>query len=219
MKSLSDISDTTFSPNSSIDAAIKDMLSSFDEASQRRMRTSILNAKKSAIKHHDENTDASARHIFREFIPASILNQNGFSFEYEKSLQGKKPDWLDLTARMMVESYTFERGGFSSFLDRLTSFVTFKFNKYNSIIAAYSLRFVVAVYIDFLSSGPLLDEVREDPRAFRSLFDANDLLWAILFFTETQKIFSKQQYGFFCLCVDTSFEAIPNWPFDTIKCT
>lgn len=219
VNSLIEIRDITFSPYSSIDNSINEIFPNFDEESQRRMRKSILNAKKSTIKHRDENTDAAARHIFREFIPASILNQNGFFFKYEKSIQRKRPDWVDFTARLMLESYTFERGGSSSFLDRVTSSVTYKCNKYKSIIASYSLRFVVVIYIDFLSPVMLLDEFREDPGFFRSVFDVNDSLWAILLFTESRIILGKQLYEFICICVDSSYAAIPNWPFYTIKCT
>ena len=213
---MTDTGETIFSPNSSIDISIKEMLSHFSVRSQRRMRKSILNAKKAAEKHNDENTDAGARHIFREFIPASILNQNGFALEYEKPIQGKTPDWLDDTARFMVESYTYERGGSSSFLDRVTSSVSVKCNKYKNIVVANSFRFVVAVYLDFLT-GMSLDECREDSEIFRSVFDANDSLWSILFFTDTQVIGGKQQYEFLCFCADSSFEAIPNWPFCTMN--
>jgi hypothetical protein len=117
---MTNYEETTFSPNSAIDTAIKEMLPNFNVVSQGRMRKAILNAKKSAVIHRDENSDAGARHIFREFIPASVLNQNGFAFEYEKTILGKTPDWLDNTAKFMLESYTYERGGSSSFLDRIT---------------------------------------------------------------------------------------------------
>jgi hypothetical protein len=213
---MTDTGEITFSPNSAIDTAIKEMLAYFSTESQVRMRKVILNAKKAAEKHLDENTDAGARHTFREFMPASILNQNGFAFEYEKLVQGKTPDWLDDTARLMLESYTYERGGSSDFIDRVSSSVAGKCNKYKDIVTANSLRFLVAVYLDFLTCISL-DDCREDSEKFRSVFDANDSLWAILFFTETYVIGGKQQYGFFCLCADSSFEAIPNWPFDTMS--
>ena len=206
--------ETTFAPNSAIDAAIKELLPHFDNDSQRRMRKAILNAKKSAEKHRDENTDASARHIFREFIPASILNQNGFAFEYEKPMDGKTPDWLDDTAKLMLESYTYERGGSSSFLDRVTSAVAAKCNKYKDIVAARSLRFIVSVYLDFLTCMTL-DECHEDSEMFRPTFDSNDTLSAILFFTETHVVERKQHYGFFCLCADSAFAGSPKWPFPT----
>ncbi len=182
---MTDTGETTFSPNSDIDTAIKEMLLNFNEESQGRMRKAILNAKKSAEKHRDENADAGARHIFREFIPASILNEKGFAFEYEKPIQGKTPDWLDDTARLMLKSYTYERGGSSSLLNRLTSSVTCKCNKYKDIIAGNSLRFVVTIYLDFLT-GMSLDDCREASELFRSVFDANDSLWAI---------FSSQKRG------------------------
>ena len=212
---MPDTETATFSPNPAIDAAIKGLLPSFSIRSQRRMKKAILNAKKSAEKHRDENTDAAARHIFREFIPAAILNQNGFAFEYEVRLDGRTPDWLDDSAKLMLESYTYERGGTSGLLERLTSSVTEKCTKYKDIIAANTFRFVLAVYLDFLT-GISLDECREDVESFRSLFDTNDSLWALLFFTETYARGRTQYYGFLCLCVDSSYEAISNWPFDTI---
>ena len=180
------------------------------------MQKAILHAKKAAEKQRDENTDAGARHIFREFIPASILNKNGFAFEYERPIEGKRPDWLDYTARLMLESYTYERGASSPFLVRVTAAITDKCNKYTEIIEANSIRFMVAVDPDFLT-GILLDECREDPKMFRPIFDANNLLCAILFFTETQVVRGRQNYGFFCVCKDSSFEAVPNWPFETVK--
>jgi len=158
-----------FSPNAAIDTAIKELLPNFSPESQRRMRKAILDAKKSAEKHHDENTDAGARHIFREFIPASILNQSGFAFEYERPISGKKPDWVDESANLMLDSYTYERGGTSSFLDRVTALIADKCGRYKDIIAATSLRFVVFVYLDFLT-GMSLDECREDAEPFRPVF-------------------------------------------------
>jgi len=213
---MSDSGEIIFSPNSAIDTDIKEMLPHFSPESQRRMQKAILDAKKAAEKQLDENTDAGARHIFREFIPASILNKNGFALEYERPIEGKRPDWLDDTARLMLESYTYERGASSRFLVRLTAAITDKSNKYKEIIEANSLRFVVAVYLDFLT-GMLLDECREDSKMFRSIFDANNSLWAILFFTETHFVRGRQDYGFFCVCKDSSFKAVPNWPFETVQ--
>jgi hypothetical protein len=74
----------------------------------------------------------------------------------------------------------------------------------------------VAIYLDFLT-GISLDDCRENSEIFRSVFDDNESLWAILFFTETHVIDGKQHYGFFCLCADSSVEAIPNWPFPTMN--
>lgn len=212
---MSNTNETIFSPNSSIDNAIKELLPNFSTVSQGRMRKAILNAKKAAVKHQDENTDSGARHIFREFIPASILNQNGFTFEYEKTIQGKTPDWLDEAAKMMIESYTYERGGSSKFINRISSSITDKCNKYKDIVTANSFHLIVAVYLDFLT-GMSCEDCREDSEAFRSLFNDNDSLWAILFFTETMVIGGKQQYEYLCLCADSTFMSIPNWPFKTI---
>lgn len=205
-----------FSPNKAIDVAIKRMLLNFDPASQRRMKKAILSAKKSAEKHRDENTDASARHIFREFIPASILNQHGFAFEYEKSIDGKTPDWLDNKENIILECYTFERGGSSNFIDRTIFSITEKCNKYKNIAIENSFRFVVAVYLDFLS-GVSLEECHKNSKIFQAIFEANDSLWAILFFTETQALAGKQQYGFFCLGKESSTFTIPNWPFQLLE--
>ncbi len=208
--------DTIYSPNSAINAAINEMLPEFDISSQGRMKKAILNAKRAAEKYRDENTDAGARHIFREFIPAYNLNQNGFVFEYEKTIQGKTPDWLDNSALLMLESYTFERGGSSSFFDRVKSSINTKCYKYSDIVIANDFRFVVAVYLDFLT-GMTLRECRECSEEFRSVFNDNESLWAVVFFTETHVINSIQEYGFFCLSADSSFEDIQNWPFDTMS--
>jgi hypothetical protein len=215
-KNMSDPEEIVFSPNSAIDAAIKEILPYFSSESQRRMQKAILAAKKAVEKQRDENTDAGARHIFREFIPSSILNKNGFTFEYERLIGGKRPDWLDDSAKLMLESYTYERGASSPFLVRVQAAITEKCNKYAEIIEANSLRFVVAVYLDFLT-GILLDECREDSKMFRPMFAANNPLWAILFFTETQVVHRRQEYGFFCLCRNSAFREIVNWPFETME--
>jgi hypothetical protein len=207
-----------FSPNSSINAAIKEMLPYFSSESQRRMRKKILEVKKAADKQRNENTDSKARNIFREFIPAFILNQRGFTFEYEKPMQEKTPDWVDNTARIMLESYTYERGGITDYINRVSAAVSLKCNRYKDIIVANSLWFVVAVYLDFYTSV-LLEQCQEDSEMFRSVFEANNSLSAILFFSEEQDGYRihKQNYGFFCLCADSHFETIPNWPFSTIR--
>ena len=51
-------SSDTFSPNSRIDAAIREMLPHFRETSQGRMKKAIRDAARAAAKHRDENTDA-----------------------------------------------------------------------------------------------------------------------------------------------------------------
>jgi hypothetical protein len=204
-----------FSLNSSIDADIKDLLPYFNLVSQQRMKKAILAAKNAAEKHVDENTDAGARHIFREFIPAYILNKNGFAFEYEKQLLGKKPDWVDESAGLMLDSYTYERGGISKPIDRITFTVTEKCEKYKDIIKAKSFRFMMAIYLDFFTCITL-DECREDASLYKSIFNANHSLWAMVFFTETDVIYKKQNYGFLSLCRNSSFRIQINWPFETI---
>ena len=211
-----DSEEVVFSPNSAINSAIKEILAIFSPDSQRRMQKAILAAKKAAEKQRDENTDAGARHIFREFIPAYNLNKNGFALEYERPIGGKRPDWLADTAKLMLESYTYERGASSPFLIRVAAAINNKCHKYGEIVEANSLRFVVAVYLDFLT-GMLLEECREDSKKFRHIFDDNNSLSAILFFTETQVVSRKQEYGFFCLCRDSSFKTLSNWPFETME--
>lgn len=121
---MADPTDNPFSPNKAIDAAIREMLPDFSEDSQRRMKRRIRAAAKAATRHRDENTDAGARHVFREFIPASILNRRGYNFEYEVSIEGKTPDWFDAESALLMDSYTFERGGSSPFVDRVHSAIT-----------------------------------------------------------------------------------------------
>ena len=74
----------------------------------------------------------------------------------------------------------------------------------------------MAVYLDFIT-GMSLEECREDSKMFRPIFDANISLSAILFFTETHVVHRRQEYGFFCLCRDSTFKTIVNWPFETME--
>ena len=198
--------------NNTIDIAIKEMLPCFDEISRKRMTNAIANARKAAEKFQDENTDAGARHIFREFIPAYQLNQNGFSLEYEKTMRGKTPDWIDENAKLMMDSYTYERGGSASFLDRISDNINKKCNKYKDIISLKPLHFVVAVYIDFLSDT-LVIECREEPHQFKFIFESNKTLSAILFFSESNVVNQRQSYEFFSVCRSSFIVGVPNWMF------
>ena len=205
---------TKYSLNSSIDTEIKEMLAYFDAGSRRRIHKFIKDTLKTLRKHSDEKTDENARHIFRELIPASRLNKKGFAFEYSKKIQGKTPDWIDNNARIILESYTYERGGNSNFFDRVTPIISYKCNKYKNILEENSLRFIIAIYLDFLSDT-FLFEVREDYELYSSLFKNNNLLSAILFFSESNFVGDKQEYDFYCICVDSSIKTIKNWPFET----
>jgi hypothetical protein len=204
--------DKVFSPNSAIEVAIKEMLPHFSEVSQRRMKKAICDAGRAARKHGDENTDASARHIFREFIPAFVLNRRGYRLEYEERIGGKTPDWLDLTSGLLIESYTYERGGTSSFLDRVKTAVATKCATYRELVTTHSLRLVVSVYLDFLTCM-LLEECYEERAEFRATFDDNKSLWGVLFFAEQQPGIpvAGQPYDFLCLTADSEFERMPNW--------
>lgn len=208
--------DGILSPNRSIDAAIKEMLIEFDESSQRRMKKAIRDAGKAAGKYQDENTDAGARHKFREFIPACVLNLNGYSLQYDVKIKGKTPDWLDTGSRLMVESLTFERGGTSPFKSRVYSGVAEKCAKYSAIADDHSLSIVVAVYLDFLTSVDF-EDCYESRASFRPLFAQYQRLAGILFFTEQSGglCIGGQPYGFRCLTDKARLVDQSNWPIRT----
>lgn len=208
--------DPVFAPNSAIDADIKRIFPNFSEASQRRMRKAILAARDAALKHDDENTDAAARHIFREFVVASHLNERGFAFEYEMPIEGLKPDWLDVSARLLMESYTFERGGTSTFVDRVVSAVSTKCDRYGHAAQANGLRIVIAVYLDFLT-GVTLEECLEEAASFKPVFSAKKSLWAIVFFTDTRVVKGRQEYDYCCLCAADPSDTNPQWPIVTMN--
>jgi hypothetical protein len=203
---------TVLSPNSAIDSSIKQMLPSFSDTSQRRIRKAILDAKRAAEKHRDENTDAEARHAFRELIPAYVLNQKGFTLEYHQPIHGKTPDWLDSGSRLMVESYTYERGGRLAFAERVSSVAAEKCLKYKDILVANHLRFVLTVYIDF-ESGADLEDCLEASETFRSLLGDLGSLFAIVFFSETYFIGRTQKYRFISHHRASLVADLPNWPF------
>ena len=203
-----------FSPNRAINSAINEMMPKFSKKSQRRMRKAILNAKKAALIHGDENTDAGARHIFREFLAGQLMNDMGFSFEYEQSFGNKTPDWIDENAGLLMESYTFERGGISPFTDRIVSAVSKKYEKYENVLKANSLRMVVAVYLDFLT-GVTLEECREEIPTFLTMFRDKKSLWAIVFFTEKEIYQDQQKYASFCICRNPPTSEFPNWTIPT----
>jgi hypothetical protein len=205
--------DQPFSPNRAIDAAIREMLPHFSDDSQRRMKKAIRSADKAAQQHRDENTDAGARHIFREFIPASILNRSGCCFEYDVNIDGKTPDWFDADSKLLMDSYTYERGGSSPLLGRVKTSVATKCGTYRDIIVRSSLRFVVPVYLDFWT-GTALEECLEERASFRRTFDDNNpALWAIMFFTEDTPglAIAGQTYRFLCLTADDTFEQMDHW--------
>ena len=206
----------TLSPNSSFDAAIKEMLTAFDESSQRRMKKAIRVAGNAAVKYQDENTDAGARHKVREFIPAYLLNLNEYSLQYDVKIDGKTPDWLDIENRLLVESFTFERGGTSPFPSRIYSVAEGKCSKYSSVADHYFLSILVAVYLDFLTAVSL-EECYESSASFRPLFARYQRLAGILFFTEQNGgiPFGGQPYGFMCLTAGDRLADQTNWPIQT----
>ena len=211
-------SSDVFSPNSAIDAAIKEMLPHFSEVSQRRMKKAIRDAGRAAAKHRDENTDAGARHIFREFIPAYVLNRCGYSLEYNSRVGGKRPDWFDAESGLLVDSYTYERGGLSPYADRVAAAVRDKCRKYHGVVKDLAVKFVVVVYVDFLTYVTL-DECYEDRKKFRTAFDDWETLWAVVFFAEDDRPTVKiagQPYGFLSLTADDTFQQMPYWGLPSV---
>ena len=199
------------SPNRSMDRAIKDMLPHFSDRSQQKMKSEIRRRGTAAIKQRTENADAEARHIFREFIPAAMLNSCGFDFEYNHEIDGKTPDWIDVSRHSMMDGYTFERGGSSQFIDRVRSNVYAKCGTYSEIIKTGQFEFVVAVYIDCLS-GTLLGECEEQRESFHCFFLDNECLSGLLFFSEDDLCRTTgQRYGFRWLAADGYFAELPNW--------
>ena len=210
--------DELLSPNRSIDAAIKEMLTAFDEASQRRMKKAIRDAGNAVARYQNENTDAGARHKFREFIPAYVLNLNGYSLQYDVEIDGKTPDWLDYESCLMMESLTFERGGTSPFPSRVYSVVAEKCSKYSAIANHHSLSIVVAVYLDFLTDVDF-DDCCESGPSFRPLFSQYQRLAGILFFTEQSGGFpiGGQPYGLMCLTAEARLADYHSWPIRTFN--
>ena len=213
------MSDTTrFAPNSSINASIEEMMPSFDDVSQRRMTKAIRDAGKAAAKHQDENTDSAARHIYREFIPAYVLNQCGYSLEYEVAIEGKTPDWLDQQSQLLIDGYTFERYGSSPFPERVVSSVASKCDKYESIAIKHSLSIVVSVHLDFISCIDF-EDCYDERRAFAGVFRDFACLQGILFFAEHKDgiRMAGQPYGFFTLTSDGRIAPGETWPFQTVS--
>ncbi len=210
------MTDEIFSPNNSIDAAFKQMLTAFDEMSQRRMKKAIRDAGNAIAKQQTEdkieNADAGARHKFREFIPAYVLNLYGYSFQYDVKIDNKTPDWLDNKSNLLMEVFTFERYGKSSFQSRVYSGAEEKCSKYSRIADYHYLSIVVAVYLDFLTSVDF-DDCEESFPSFRSLFDQYQRLAGILFFTEQSGGFliGGQPYRFMCMAPVARLVDHPSW--------
>ena len=154
------------------------------------------------------------RHVFREFLPAAVLNQHGHSLEYGCLMDGQTPDWVDSEGKLLMESYTFERGGSSRFEDRVSSTIADKCAKYRDIAVKHSYRFVVSVYIDFLTCVTL-DEVRENPEWLHPVFATNPSLCAVLFFSETRVIDGRQEYGYLSVASRSQCGSGLSWPFPT----
>ena len=200
-----------YSPNSAIDYAIKQLLVNFPESAIKKMAKAILSAKKAALKHQDENTDSAARHIFREFVVADYFNKQGFKFEYEIKIDGKTPDWFDKNKKLILESYTFERGGRSEFLERIESVITSKCNKYRNIAKTNNLHFAISVYLDFLT-GVTLNECKEGYYDLSKLFIENSILDSIVFFSESSFVGQDQSYQYLSVSLSERKSETFSWP-------
>ncbi|MFZ0932411.1 MAG: hypothetical protein WAN11_27685 [Syntrophobacteraceae bacterium] len=217
------MTDEIFARNKSIDAAFKQMLTAFDETSQRRMKKAMRDAgnaiAKQQTEEQTENADAGTRHKFREFIPACILNLHGYSFQYEVQIDSKTPDWLDNKSNLLMEVFTFERGGKSSFQSRVYSGAEEKCSKYSNIADNHPLLIVVAVYLDF-ATGLDFDDCEESFPSFRPLFDQYQRLAGILFIIEESGgfLFGGQLYKFMCLAPEARLVDHPSWrPVGPVK--
>ena len=202
----------TFSPNSSIDAAIKQMLDGFSETSQQRLKKAIRDAGAAARRQQTEQADAGARHIFREYIPAYELNRRGYQFEYEHPIDGKTPDWTDTTNQIILESYTFERGAKTPFVDRAKSNISKKCAKYETVVNKLSFKYVIAVYLDFCT-GVDLDDLEYQGAEFLPEFSLNSHLTGLLFFTESHYVENWQYYKFLTLTTESNIPMFADWPF------
>jgi hypothetical protein len=206
-----------YSSNTSINEAIIESLVNFDPISQGKMKKAIIDAKRAAEKIKDENTDSGARHIFREFIPASEFNKCGFCFEYEKLINGKTPDWIDERNKILMECFTYERGGSSEFIQRIESRIQEKADKYKEIIIERSYSMMISIYIDFLSDM-MMDELIEYKNEITKIIKKYKLISTILFFSETYVQNKKQCYGYMCYSEMKMKDVYPNWPFSTVIC-
>jgi len=113
--------------------------------------------------------------------------------EYSPTFNGQTPDWYDDKEKLVVEVFTCERGGTSHPVQRVAKKITEKVAKYRQLIAARSLRYIVAVHGDFICGFDKED--CEDAIKAGNLFTDNLDLGGILFFGETHLIRVKREDG------------------------
>lgn len=179
-----------FAGNKSINATIHLILSNTPEPSRSRMRKKIRKARRALHKYRSPAADASARHIFREFLVGYQLNSNGFKLEYERRIDGKTPDWYDQNRHLMLEVLTCERGGTSDMTQRVARSIAAKVERYQDVIATEAASFVVAVHGDFESFFDV-DDCESAIREGR-LFDLFPDLSGVIYFAEGQIDLIKQ---------------------------
>ena len=208
--------DSTGEHDTRMQSAIPGLLRYFDVDSQRKMRKSIRQKKRTALKHLDPNTDAEARHNFHEFVPAAALNSTGFKFEYEPKLNGKTPDWVDFDENILLECYTLETGGINA-TSRMQQNIRDKCSKYQSISANHQLGIMIAVYLGWDACWSF-EECREEVSTFQAVFSDYDELVAIIFF-QTSNVsvgLDMQQYAFFAMAIESRLEPYKNWECETM---
>jgi hypothetical protein len=182
-----------FAGNSAINAEIHNILSSFPEPSRSRMRKKIRQDKATLDRLGTDQADESARHTLREFLVARQLNSTGFCLEYNKSVSGQTPDWYDEQNKIVLEVFTYERGGSGSPVQRVATRLAEKVTKYMALVRDKSLHFVIAVHGDFLTAFDADDckEAIADDR----LFERYPEVSGVIFFAETNVVRVKQTDG------------------------
>jgi hypothetical protein len=215
--------DYKFLPNSAIDDELQRMLGMFDATSQQRLSRVLKQKNRSALKNRDEVTDAHARNVFREIVPAYTLNRAGCSFEYEKQFGDLTPDWFDQRNSIILECYTFQRGATSEFAIRTRSALEKKHNRYASIVSAQNARLLICVYLDFLAPVDL-ELAFEHSENITNWLTEFQSLWGILFYAEKQhdslsellananpSVDNNCTFDFYCR--DDYWETVTGWPF------
>jgi hypothetical protein len=171
-----------FAGNSSINAAIHEMLVCFPEPSRSRMRTKIRQDARALRKQGTDQADEAARHTFREFVVAHRLNENGFRLEYNKKVERQTPDWFDEQSKLLLEVFTCERSGKCPAGQRIATTIATKATKYRELVHDKNLCYVVAVYCDFFIcyfADDFADTIREN-----TIFETYPHVSGLVFFTD-----------------------------------
>jgi len=188
-----------FAGNASINAHIHGILQKFNGPTQSKMLSSVRDVRRALDQATDDidrfAKDAQARHIFREFLVGEHLQDCGYAdLEYSAEIDGLTPDWLDRTAKLLVEVFTTERGGTAIPQNRFHSTLEGKASKYKCIVERHQLQFVIAIHPDFLVNMDLQD--CEDAVRASDVPGRFPCLTGILCFAETWAVGQNQSYRF-----------------------